>query len=99
MTITLQVSQHRHVLIGTYQEGTHACPASKYVMITAVTRWKGRDFHQFNPFVFASAQHHINQSRQTRTNKHEFSLWDGRELAGDVGTVGQMEIGTDGVWK
>lgn len=41
MTITLQVSQHRHVLIGTYLEGARACPPSKYVMITAVTQWGG----------------------------------------------------------
>lgn len=41
MTITLQVSQHTHELIESYLEGAHACPPSKYVMITAVTQWGG----------------------------------------------------------
>lgn len=41
MTITLQVSQHRHILIETYLEAAHTCPPSKYVMITAVTQESG----------------------------------------------------------
>lgn len=78
MTITLQVSQHRHVLIGTYLGGARACPPSKYVMITAVTQWGGggHNCYQRNLFVFASAQLHINQSRQTRMDRLGCSPWD-----------------------
>lgn len=43
MTITLQVSQHRHELIESYLGGERACPPSKYVMITAVTQWGWRE--------------------------------------------------------
>lgn len=76
MTITLQVSQHRHILIGTYLDGTRACPPSKYVMITAVTQWSGEgdNCHLCNLFVFASAQHHINRFRQTRMNRMDFPV-------------------------
>lgn len=74
MTITLQVSQHRHILIWTYLDGAHACPPSKYVMITAVTQWSGEGdgCHLCNLFVFASAQYHINRFRQTRMNRCGF---------------------------
>lgn len=97
MTITLQVSQHRHVLIGTYLEGARACPPSKYVMITAVTQWGGggHNCYQCNLFVFASAQHHINQSRQTRMDRLRFPPWDRGELTGGVGIPDQMKIKAD----
>lgn len=95
MTITLQVSQHRRVLIGTYLEGARACPPSKYVMITAVTQWGGggHDCYQCNLFVFASAQHHINQSGQSRMDR--LSQWDRVELTGGVGIPDKMKIKAD----
>lgn len=101
MTITLQVSQHRHVLIGTYLERARACPPSKYVMITAVTQWGGggHNCYQGNLFVFASAQHHINQSRQTRMDRLGFSLWDRGELTGGARIPHQMKIKADVVLK
>lgn len=101
MTITLQVSQHRHVLIWTYLEGACACPPSKYVMITAVTQWGrgGHNCHQCNLFVFASAQQHINQTRQTRIDRLGFSLWDKGKLSGGVGIPDQMKIEADVVQK
>lgn len=95
MTITLQVSQHRHVLIGTYLGGARACPPSKYVMITAVTQWGGggHNCYQCNLFVFASAQLHINQSRQTRMDR----LPVGRkgESTGGVGIPVRMKMKVD----
>lgn len=100
MTITLQASQHRHVLIGTYLEGACACPPSKYVMITAVTQWggggvEGHNCYQGNLFVFASAQHHINRSRQTRIDRLGFSLRDGGESTGGAGITHQTKIKAD----
>lgn len=101
MTITLQVSQHRHVLIGTYLERARACPPSKYVMITAVTQWGGggHNCYQGNLFVFASAQHRINQSRQTRMDRLGFSLWDRGEWTRGARIPHQMKIEADVVLK
>lgn len=64
-------------------EGRTCLLPSKYVMVTAVTRWWGgrwggaHNCYQCNLFVFVSAQHHINQWRQTRMDRLGFTRCEG----------------------